>query len=82
MRGRFGAGLFSARSGLLEAVYENEGRQLMPSLWEMMADIERKRARRDAWNRRIGCAVTVVVAFALGLAFIYAAAQVWRFAAR
>ena len=54
----------------------------MPSLWEMMADIERKRARRDAWNRRIGCAVTVVVAFALGLAFIYAAAQVWRFAAR
>jgi len=50
----------------------------MPSLWEMMAEMDRRRARRAAWNRRIGCVVAVVVAFALGLAFIYAAAHVWR----
>ncbi len=50
----------------------------MSRFWEYMAKQQARRERRERWGRRVGCVLTVAVCFGLGLAFVWAAAHIWR----
>ena len=52
----------------------------MSEIYEFMRKLQAKRERRERWGRRLGCAATIVILFALGLAFVYGAARVWQMA--
>lgn len=52
----------------------------MGDLFAPIREIHARRMRREAWKRRIGCVVAIIVMFGMGLAFVWAAAQVWKVA--
>lgn len=52
----------------------------MSDFYEFMRKLQAQRERRERWGRRLGCVLTILVAFALGLAFVYGAARVWQMA--